>query len=94
MGVVGNAKLTLGAEHQDQDARDLAADEVDQQQVVQCLLGGAELGVGRDLEEAHLRSTWHPPTEAARARGESVTAPGLSEPRPHAGSAPEAAPAR
>ena len=55
MGVVGDTKLALRAEHQDEDVGDLAANEVDQQQVAQRLLGRAELGVGRDLDDERLR---------------------------------------
>ena len=38
-----------------EDVGDLAADQVDQQQVAQRLLGRAELGVGRDLDDERLR---------------------------------------
>ena len=52
---MGDTKLALRAEYQHEDIGDLAANEVDQQQVPQCLLGRAELGVGRDLDDERLR---------------------------------------
>ena len=51
--MVGDVELPLWAEYQDQDVGDLIADEVDQQQVAQRLLGGAEFGIGRNLD--HVR---------------------------------------
>jgi hypothetical protein len=51
-------------QHQHQDVGDFVADEIDQQQVAQRLLGGTSLGVGRDLDDVRLR------TLAAGAPGE------------------------